>query len=482
MKQDLKEKPVRRALLPEKIKDHRIARPIFDGLIFLAAVMVVAFRIEVEGTLVFLGIIGLILILSDRLADAFLPLILLSVFVTRCYDSFETFIQYIGYYVVIISCFLFHVIYYCKKPRLGYTFPGLVAVAIAVTLGGLFTIPAEDYFRPFSLYYTLGLGIAMPLLYLIIQPQADEEARKKFLKGLFLSGCLAMFAIVMFYAEAWNDVLEQQRIVSFQSSNNLATFLMISLPIGFLYSRKSRWLILFPFLQYACLLLCGSRGGLLLGTVEFLFLLVFFCFYKSDWFRRAFFIGMLAIGCVLVIALLPKIGIFLQLYPEDTAEKVGFSRMVQEIFRSVTSDESRTKLFFRSLDNFRANPVFGTGLGYTGNLDLYNPKTGAISWYHMWAPQIWGSLGSVGVLAYGFQLFRRVRLAFARREFPMVTLSLCYLGLFLMSQVNPGEFCPIPYGVIATAIFALIESRPKRKRPSAPTTHKRSPRLSSDSL
>jgi len=50
-------------------------------------------------------------------------------------------------------------------------------------------------------------------------------------------------------------------------------------------------------------------------------------------------------------------------------------------------------------------------------------------------------------------------LAFTRRDFPEVTLSLCYFGLLLMSQVNPGEFCPFPYALIATTIFLFLDGK-----------------------
>jgi len=32
-----------------------------------------------------------------------------------------------------------------------------------------------------------------------------------------------------------------------------------------------------------------------------------------------------------------------------------------------------------------------------------------------------------------------------------------YMGLFLMSQVNPGEFCPMPYAALAVTFFIIME-------------------------
>ncbi|MBO4284408.1 MAG: O-antigen ligase family protein [Clostridia bacterium] len=458
----------RKALLPKKWNENEILRDGFDGVLFLFAMLVVAFRIEVVGCLIFLGITGAALVLSDRLSDSFVPLILMTVFVTRCYDSFDVFIRYIPLYVVVILCALFHFVYYFAKPKIGASFPGLVAVTAALMLGGIGSLSAAAYFRPLNLYYVLGLGILMILLYLFAQPRADDAARDRFLRALFLAGCLAAYAVLIFYARGWSSFRQTYRAINFQSSNNLATFLMISLPIGFLYSKQNRALIFVPALQYVALLFCDSRGGTYLGTAEFFFLLLFFCFYRSDWFRRAFFIGFFLLTVTVFICFLPKVLTFYYFDLKiDHFADLTIPQLIKATVRKlIDNGEARVGLLGRSLADFKSNPVFGVGLGYTGNEDLYSPVKGAMNWYHMWLPQIWGSLGIVGLLCFGYQLFLRAKLAFTRREFPEVTLSLCYFGLLLMSQVNPGEFCPIPYAVIATTIFLFLD----RKEPNGKKT------------
>ena len=107
--------------------------------------------------------------------------------------------------------------------------------------------------------------------------------------------------------------------------------------------------------------------------------------------------------------------------------------------------------------DFKSNPVFGVGIGYTGNSDLYNPVKGAMNWYHMWFAQVIGGLGLVGILAYGYQLVGRIIIFFRSRSLLHFTFLMSYAGLFLMSQVNPGEFCPMPYAALAMTYFALME-------------------------
>jgi hypothetical protein len=111
--------------------------------------------------------------------------------------------------------------------------------------------------------------------------------------------------------------------------------------------------------------------------------------------------------------------------------------------------------------DFKSNPVFGVGIGYTGNEDAYNPVKGAMNWYHMWFAQVIGGLGVLGILAYGYQLVDRFIIFFKNRSMVNLTFLLSYLGLLLMSQVNPGEFCPMPYAALAMTYFALMEKDTK---------------------
>jgi hypothetical protein len=122
-------------------------------------------------------------------------------------------------------------------------------------------------------------------------------------------------------------------------------------------------------------------------------------------------------------------------------------------------DEVRWKLFARGLENFRENPLLGSGLGYRGNADLFSGKQGTINWYHIFISQVVGGLGIAGILAWGYQLYTRACLSRRVWRTTDFGFALCYFGLLLMSMVNPGEFCPVPYAFLAVCFFAAIENR-----------------------
>jgi hypothetical protein len=83
----------------------------------------------------------------------------------------------------------------------------------------------------------------------------------------------------------------------------------------------------------------------------------------------------------------------------------------------------------------------------------------------MYFPQIFASMGLVGFFAYLLQILLRSTLIFRRKKGPVrSTLGLSYIGLFLMSQLNPGEFCPFPYAVMAIAVFVMLEQLEETER------------------
>ena len=82
-----------------------------------------------------------------------------------------------------------------------------------------------------------------------------------------------------------------------------------------------------------------------------------------------------------------------------------------------------------------------------------------MSWYHMMIPQIIGSMGLIGVAMYGYQIFARFKIIFTKTSSWSLVLGLSYLGILMMSQVNPGEFCPVPFEMLAVLLFILQERR-----------------------
>ena len=77
----------------------------------------------------------------------------------------------------------------------------------------------------------------------------------------------------------------------------------------------------------------------------------------------------------------------------------------------------------------------------------------------MMIPQIVASMGLVGVAAYSYQIVERVKSIFKNGNWWSWCLGISYLGILLMSQFNPGEFCPLPFELLTVLLFIFQEER-----------------------
>ena len=76
--------------------------------------------------------------------------------------------------------------------------------------------------------------------------------------------------------------------------------------------------------------------------------------------------------------------------------------------------------------------------------------------YHNSLLQILGSMGLMGLAAYGTLLWGRVRLLLRGGEAAHL-VGLFYLGMQLTSLTNPGLFCPLPSAMLTVLAFAVLE-------------------------
>lgn len=453
----------------DKIAEKKHFYNIYISLLLVAAMTVSVLKAEVAGAIVFGVLAAASLVLFSDPVTFLVPTLLLSVFVTVCYDSFDTFIKFIPLAIPLAACIIFNLIKYRKKVKPGKSFWGIAAVAVAVTLGGVGYISPKDYFSPTSLFYVVALGGGMLLLYLFFASRLKENAGENIAKTMYAVGILAVFMIALFYIRNWEEFRTSYMFAKFQYSNNLSTFLLFAMPFPMYFARRRHIDFIATLIMYVAIIFSTSRGGAIMGSVEILVLFFAYAvFYEKKILKKLLYFGIIISGVAIFIHFAPHLLLKLSsrsLLNDPEAMTLNEFVDIAKVY-FVSPQEPRIALFLRAIEDIKANPLFGVGLGYSGNTDLYSPVSGAMNWYHMWTAQIMGSMGIVGIAAYGYQLVHRVVIFFQNRSPLNMTLLLSYFGLWLMSQVNPGEFCPIPYTFIAVIYFIIIE----RKSNEATTT------------
>lgn len=435
-----------------------LSHPVAYALLLVLAASITWLGAEVKGAILFVFIISIYLAVFDDLISAMLPFLLLCTFTLKCYDSFDTFFAYKWAAVPAALAVIFHFTHYKKHVTIGENFTGVCAVAVAVTLGGLLSISAEDYFRAAALYHVFGLGIGMVIGYLALraslQGRPVGQSSKRFAVFMYLWGAFAVYMVLQFIFISKGSVAETGELPYFQWSNNIATVLMLAMPFPFYFALGNPTHLIPGYLTYLAVLLSGSRGGILFGTAEIIIITVYVIFASKCRSTRWIAVG----TATLAAAVLYKNLLGL-------ADLLNVSSITEGL---IESGEARVVLIKRSIEDFKSNVLFGRGLGYTGNTDAYDPKKGALGFYHMMIPQIIGSMGLCGVIGYLWQFILRVRTVIRRITPYTLCLFISYLGVFMMSQVNPGEFVPLPYSLTSVALFVIMEMHPDlRKNVSA---------------
>ncbi len=409
--------------------------------------------IEVYGTLIFGLIVGVIFLICDDFMATLLPFLLTVMVAIHCYDSYDTFMGYKLIGIPLISCLLLHFIFYWKPIKIkGTQFGAMTFVSIAIILGGIGFISKQEYFAPTSIYHMLGLGFGMVFLYLLFY--ANIEIKKEYslinmlTKIMVIAGVFGSFMVISYYIININQVIAEKGLLYLQWRNNLSTLLMLCMPFAFFLASRKSFATVLGFLYFFAILLTGSRGGLVFGAIELLMCIVMYILYD----RRRRIAYLFICACVLFALLI---------FSRQFIEFFGytFNRLFTAVSDFLIGESSEVRAIHcaRGINDFLTHPFFGTGLGYMGNRDVHPSKEFSLCWYHCEPIQIAASFGSLGIIAFLYQFIRRNILLWRKVTLFNITVFISYAGLELMSLVNPGIFCPLPYLMLITMFLVIVE-------------------------
>ncbi len=427
-----------------------LAGDTFSIILFILAALIIIFNLEIPGS-VYLGILICgILIVSDDLFSCILPSLLLISFVIRNKDSYDDYMHYLWVIPIVVFAVLFHIIAYRKvfSYEKGELILPMCLATAALVLGGVGSMTWSEYMSMTNLSYMFALGPLIILVYIfiggVLRPGKNytEHMDERLSKVMITVSCYLVFSVLQWYLEHLDEFLFERNILAFQWRNNACTILMLAMPFTFYMATKKNFAyISVAFLSYGAIVFTGSRGGLLFGAVELMILIVYFA--VTDKKHRKPLLIIIGVIFAAGICASPKL--------------VHLMRYTLERFTSYNENFRRLGLIKRSFEDFLSNPLTGRGIGYMGNRDLHPSKAALLCWYHSSVPQVIGSFGVLGILAYGYQFFCRIRFFVRRKSLFSKTVFFSFIGLELMSLVNPGIFAPA-YLVIITIFFAVVEN------------------------
>lgn len=401
------------------------------------ACLTVSFSLENYAIPLFILWVLLVLLTDPSFLNVFLPVTLLCGFAIRTASQSTYLLNHMWLAVPVVAVIAVHFILYGKKQKLRFLFPH-IAVSVALALGGLFFISPENYFKPDALYYVFFLGFGMLFFYVWFRSGVASneyyDVREKLMQSFLLLGVFCTYSILdetlrLFLATG-------TPFGAYLWSNDICELMLFCIPAAFYYSKKHYAFVAVGFVFYGTMALTRSFSAVLAGGILLLACLAYlFCYRKKFRALTAVFFALICVGAIALAAW-------------AAVEKGGFHTLFAE------EENGRIALIRSAWEGFLSSPIFGVGIGtpsrYVGFM--------SIDWTHNYLFQILGSMGAVGVIAYGYQLYARGRLIFSKRDPFRMAAALSYLGIFLVSMLQPGEFCPMPYEMMAVMIFAVLEA------------------------
>ena len=405
-------------------------------------------RLERLAIIMFLLVMAFNLIFIRDMMPNFAILIILAMTPLARYaqDGYFYPLKYVA--PIAIVAFVAHLIIYkpeIRKPK--FLLP-TIAVAFAITLGGLFSPYYLENFEMPALYYVFTLGVAMVGVYLLFEayiPRGDHNTIDYFARIMVIVGLMGIIMVITNYSRyghlITNNIWQLQSY--FQFGNNLSNNLLISMPFAFYLSLKGKRSYLYftiGMLQYFAMVFSLSRGGIIFSTLMMPFIVIATIHFSKE-YRLKILINLL----VIITILAGIIFVF--------ANELGEHLLTQI---QVSSDEARANLYRHAWQKFLEYPVFGTGLGYDGGL-YYRPQVWCIYWYHSTIFQIIASLGVLGLICYGYQYFVRLKCIFSNLKVFNLFLLFSFSGFEAYSMVNVGNFAPLPFVVMIIVLFIISD-------------------------
>jgi len=261
----------------------------------------------------------------------------------------------------------------------------------------------------------------------------NYDLKERMLEILYLLGIFCAFSMLEKTVRIYVTYGEYQ---SFKWCNDICEMMLFALPIPFYFARRRIWHAVVPFVFYACMVPVQSLSATLVGVIILWLGLLYLIFYLPRF--RVLFIVILSVLTVGGLVAVLASGKF------TVASLIAFLQ---------AEENGRGALFERAWNGFLSSPILGVGMGHRGE----NAAIMSTVWAHNWFLQILGSMGLVGLLAYGYQMFVRVKLIFSCTNAFKIMIGLSYCAIFLVSMLQPGEFCPMPYELLAVALFVVLE-------------------------
>ena len=351
--------------------------------------------------------------------------------------------------LLLAPCIVIFVVKNCRhRFHTGKMFYPQLAVSLVLILGGAGAISGADYARALPTALLLGLGVlAIYVLYNhFIKRDGSHDIPTYFSKVMMYLGIIISLELIIAILTSGKPISQWHTTywdVGWGNRNNISTYLILTAGLTMYLSTKQRfgWIYLIvALLQYMCILLSFSRGGIIFGGISGIIALVL-SIVKSKNKKSALISTGIVFGVVLILYF-----IFM--------DKVN--AIIGSLLARGMGTSGRTELYKEAWKCFKNFPILGAGLGYVGN--NFDMSVMNMYWFHSTLFQVIGSLGLVGLAAYVWYYFVRAKLLFKniKNTFNLFILAI-WIGFEGYCMIDAGTFIPYPNMMLIIVTTLLLE-------------------------
>ena len=337
-----------------------------------------------------------------------------------------------------------------NKFRLGKMFFPQLAASIALLIGGADVVSTEGYLV--ALPNTLFLGVGVLAVYVLarnfIRHDTQIDHTTYVAKIMAYIGMVVALQLVIAIGRAgaapaqWSSAYWD---IGWGNRNNVATYFLFTAPMCLHLFTKHRYgvvYLLMGIVQYCCLILTFSRGGILFGMIAAVVGIMLTVYKARDRKRQ---IGYIAVAVGLMV-------LFYLIFMDEVND------VIRGLLGRGTGLSGRDLLYAEAWELFKAKPFLGHGLGYMGNGPGGVHEAIKIYWFHSTLFQVIACMGIVGILAYGYNYVVKGILIFKnwRNGFNLF-VAVAFLGFEGYSMMDTGTMVPFPNMMIVILLMCVIE-------------------------
>ena len=373
----------------------------------------------------------------------------------------------------------------------GLFFWGIIAIDVALVLGGAFT----SGWRPINILYGILIGAGLTIFYcvFIVLLSHSEDITAYACKILVCAGSVAVVQTLIKALQLYLSGIDILRagssfilnrdhlVLSWGPPTITAAVMALAVPAALYLARERR----FPILSNICatsflafIFIINTRSALIFGGVIYLVGIVFCCINgKNKTANRVYaisLVGIAIIGCAVLL-----------ITSEDPQKAVSKLFSVIRLGFLLESDSSFTEIFGsraaiwkEGLSNFVSSftsVIFGVGFSVGRTIEdwkLTRDPNIFDKMYHNIVIEFLGSMGLVGITAFIYHLKHGLELIF--RKFDLSRILVLFVPILILSMSLLDNFFFYPNFIIVYAVFlACAELMLEKKRQEALANVKR---------